>query len=384
MNGTVVAAAAVSPLPPLDVHELAHDRRAVGTPWTSVKLCMPWPAPAFSLACPGPIAFCELLTAMPTCSEPEQETAEVLNSLLLRCDPDRCLYIDIGCNIGYFAALASAHGATSECYEPTPLWLMAARRTVALNPRFVMNVREGAVVSEAVASWTEKTIKFADTHKPCGVGVNHPLAQTTWANPWTVPKISIRRLLRGRHVTLLKLDVDSIEGQLLHEATDMLVAQQTSIDSILVELGWGNFSFTGQRTWEPHPRLGDVHDLWRLQELGYDVWRINIHVNREIFDHTGHDVNQPRSEFAHEKRSYEDFLHVRSMRKLERLRRHRSSRSYPGLIGWGQSFLISTRVQLLQPMKHHAGDLEASAGAKAADYNLNRGWLPRGMFPAAT
>ena len=24
-----------------------------------------------------------------------------------------------------------------------------------------------------------------------------------------------------------------------------------------------------------------MHDLWRLQQLGYDVYRVNTHVNRE-------------------------------------------------------------------------------------------------------
>ena len=93
---------------------------AVSSVWPTVRIDPPWPAPPFSLACPRltPLAQCEHLASDSAeggragCSEPEAESAEVLTSLLMGCErsahePNNtspCLYIDIGCNLGYFAA----------------------------------------------------------------------------------------------------------------------------------------------------------------------------------------------------------------------------------------------------------------------------------------
>ena len=85
---------------------------------------MPWPAPPFALACPDSKAKCAALSelsAADRCNEPETETAEVLSSMLLGCDARPCTYLDVGCNLGFFAGLAEAHGATAECFEPYPL-----------------------------------------------------------------------------------------------------------------------------------------------------------------------------------------------------------------------------------------------------------------------
>jgi len=93
---------------------------AVSSVWPTVRIGPPWPAPPFTLACPRltSSAQCEQLASDSAeggragCSEPEAESAEVLTSLLLGCERSAhepnstspCLYIDIGCNLGYFAA----------------------------------------------------------------------------------------------------------------------------------------------------------------------------------------------------------------------------------------------------------------------------------------
>lgn len=93
---------------------------AVSSVWPTVRIDPPWPAPPFTLACPRltSLAQCEQLASDSAeggragCSEPEAESAEVLTSLLLGCERSAhepnstspCLYIDIGCNLGYFAA----------------------------------------------------------------------------------------------------------------------------------------------------------------------------------------------------------------------------------------------------------------------------------------
>jgi hypothetical protein len=91
--------------------------------------------------------------------------------------------------------------------------------------------------------------------------------------------------VRHRHTTCarqqlaqLVLDIDSKEGALLHVATHMIERNLTEVRSILIELGdfKAHMTAMGTRNWIPHPRGGDVHDLWRFQGLGYSEYRINI------------------------------------------------------------------------------------------------------------
>ena len=96
-------------------------------------------------------------------------------------------------------------------------------------------------------------------------------------------------------VTLLKIDVDSVDGALLHEATEMISRGEVVIDNLLVEIGDFGSAFAaceqpevaaraGQRQFRDmpwglcrkrghtaHPRFGDMHDLWQLQQppFGY-------------------------------------------------------------------------------------------------------------------
>jgi hypothetical protein len=95
----------------------------------------------------------------------------------------------------------------------------------------------------------------------------------------------------------LVLDIDSKEGALLHVATHMIERNLTEVRSILIGLGdfKAHMTAMGTRNWIPHPRGGDVHDLWRLQGLGYSEYRINIHTNQELFDWRVVDVNLART-----------------------------------------------------------------------------------------
>ena len=62
-------------------------------------------------------------------------------------------------------------------------------------------------------------------------------------------------MLSGRSVTLLKLDIDSKEGALLHVATHMIERNLTEVRSILIGLGdfKAHMTAMGTRNWIPHP-----------------------------------------------------------------------------------------------------------------------------------
>ena len=334
------------------------------SPIHALRLQPPWPGGAFDIFCPDSWSRCRLLNdsraaVLHDCFEPEVETFEVLVSFLHGCS-DACLYIDVGCNMGVFASYAASMGARVRCFEPSATFRSSLARTAAHYggpPRF--DFRPMAVVVEETGG------NFLDDgkgYRPCGIG--HTRASVR------VSTFALRRALldQGR-VTFLKIDIDSIDGALLHVATDLIAQAKASIDTMLVELGcmhprlqrgdckWANqLGVADQR----HPRSGDVHDIWRLQQLGYDVYRVNTHTNHEMYDWRGRDVNlHPTPRDA----SWEPRYFVRGMRQLELLRRHNSSERYGELIRRSQSVLI-TRVLLAQVRVAQPFDTEVAFGLR--------------------
>jgi len=291
------------------------------------------------------------------CFEPESDTAEVLSSLLLHCHSQQpCSYVDVGCNFGYFAAHAAALGVRSvTCVEPTPIYTEAIERTRQLNglsaSEFV--IQTAAVVSSRNMNKGKLPMSEGNAYNPCKI------ARINKTAAWLSPVVDIRSLVlrAAQPVTLLKIDIDSFDGALLHEVVTMIAAEQVEVTSILVELGDRNSATAWERGrgdthWTPTPRHGDVNDLRRLQhQLGYDIYRINIHVGREIYDWQGHDVNQLK---VPQSPGVAAMYGVRAMKKLERVL---PDADYRQLVTWGCSFLI-TKVQLAEPTVHHDFDLQ--------------------------
>ena len=359
----------------------------------------PWPGVPFRLACPHGVsqAACDLLSRRNSsawvragCFEPDPDTAGVLNSFLLGCHSRSCSYVDIGCNFGVFAAQAAALGVRSgSCYEPTPYYTKAIERTRRLNgfAEEQMRVHTVAVVPGAAAPHPRN---FSKAYNPCNIVPN----SGKWP-AWRTPERSISDVLAEgtaggtRPVTLLKIDIDSIEGALLHEIVEAIAAGRADVETIVVELGTGHHSWDRGRPQGAvlramrRPRGGDVADLWRLQhELGYDLYRLNIHVGQEIYDWRGRDINGKK---LAQPKGLEGRYGVRSMRKLDRVLPSLPRRGYAPLVTWGTSFL-ATRVQLAEPATHHtvdlrwASDIEARsgggkglAGAAVGLAALNRG-----------
>ena len=98
-------------------------------------------------------------------------------------------------------------------------------------------------------------------------------------------------------------------GGAANVATHVIEPNLTKVRSILIELG--DFkahmmvkdgdghaqldAATGFRT-----RRRRARPAWRLQALGYSVYLINVHMNMELFDWRGVDVNLPRTSASHQ------------------------------------------------------------------------------------
>ena len=352
----------------------------------------PWPGPSYPLACPiGTTAVhCNALSSIEGalkfgCTEPELDTVEVLNSFLL--GRKGSLYVDIGCNIGYHAAHAAALGARVDCYEPTPVYVQAIEQSRRLsNASHRWDVHNVAVVPDG-RMVNKKFLRLHAAYTPCGIG----LASTRARRFWDVPTMPIRDIVKGKRVTLLKIDIDSVEGKLLHTVERAIARGETFVETILVELGdndsadaWclarggdgdelDDQSYNGKERnasirCNPLPRAeqlrgGSVQDVWRLQhEHGYDVYRVNVHTGREVFDWRGQNVN---SRMAKVPQGLHPMFFVRNMRKLEWLDPRLPLNDFAPLFRFGQSYLL-TRVRMATLTKHHWYDLiNMEHGARA-------------------
>ena len=207
----------------------------------TVMITPPWPAEPYHLACPHATSheLCSRLgnstaALASDCAEPEPETVEVLTSSLLGCRSRDCLYVDIGCNLGYLAAAAAALGADVDCYEPAPYFVHAMKETIRLNGFGRVNVTQAAVyhpmIGRAQASNSPRVANgFVDvvgeTYTPCGIGVEER-RQLGGSNGnsfrFNAPAREIVGILAGRTITLLKIDIDSMDGALLQAVVWLL------------------------------------------------------------------------------------------------------------------------------------------------------------------
>eukprot|EP00316_Scyphosphaera_apsteinii_P024599 CAMPEP_0119301886 /NCGR_PEP_ID=MMETSP1333-20130426/3595_1 /TAXON_ID=418940 /ORGANISM="Scyphosphaera apsteinii, Strain RCC1455" /LENGTH=331 /DNA_ID=CAMNT_0007304093 /DNA_START=401 /DNA_END=1396 /DNA_ORIENTATION=+ len=311
-----------------------------------------------------------------------------------------CTYIDVGCSLGYFAAQAVALGARAICYEPTPVYVDAIQHSRKLNRASDESwmVHQAAVFPQKRKS----SHRMSDAYKPCGVGRN-ALRAARGQSPrgWNVPVISMDEVLRGRNVTVLKVDTDGDDGALLASVEAILAARETSVETIVVELG----DLHGLDAWclanpsnyiRGRPKSEDVTKaacahlstymrgapfdvLWRFVHVhGYDAYRLNTHTAREIFDWRGINLNKRMAPAPY---GLQPFFGVRGMRKLERLDPQFPLTKYPELLRWGQSFLL-TRVSILPIASHHELDVFSMQRAMGTHRTWHhfQGFLNNGTF----
>ena len=63
------------------------------------------------------------------------------------------------------------------------------------------------------------------------------MLRTAPSRYWEVPTLAIRDIVRGKKITLLKIDIDTVEGKLLHTVERAIARGETSVETILIELG---------------------------------------------------------------------------------------------------------------------------------------------------
>ena len=187
-------------------------------------------------------------------------------------------------------------------------------------------------------------------------------------------------------MTLLKLDIDFNEGALLRVAGQMIESGEARVESILVELG----DFSGSMAACDVPdkdvqrravrcerkrygglrlRGGNWTDVVRMQRLGFATYRINEHINRELFDWRGYNLNTKTSA---QPVGWVPLFGLRGIRRLDFIPPGNVSVESPLL--WGQSLLFS-KQRLAEPVTHNQIDLRAvSIGDQEALNVGNPAW----------
>jgi len=173
---------------------------------------------------------------------------------LLRPDD---LFVDVGANVGSYTVLAAgAVGARCLSIEPSPGTFARLRDHVLLNDL------AGRVALHQVALGSEHgEVRFTtglDT-------VNHVLAADEQNAAVTVPMRRLDDVLAGAAPTLVKIDVEGFEAQVLDGATATLAAP--SLLAILVELNGSAARYSGS----------DDVVRRKLHEAGFVAARYDVH-----------------------------------------------------------------------------------------------------------
>jgi FkbM family methyltransferase len=116
------------------------------------------------------------------------------------------LFVDVGANVGSYTVLAAAvAGADVIAFEPDPDTARYLRRNVAIN-----NIADRVEIHECALGAAEGSISFT-----VGRDTVNKVASYTDANTRLVRIEKLDAILNGREPTLIKLDVEGFEQQVL-------------------------------------------------------------------------------------------------------------------------------------------------------------------------
>ncbi|KAJ3185943.1 hypothetical protein HDU85_000857 [Gaertneriomyces sp. JEL0708] len=168
-----------------------------------------------------------------------------------------------------------------------------------------------------------------------------PPPQEKGLAPQPLQVYPVQDYLRGREVTLLKIDTDSVDGEMIDTALRLIEAKETVIQSIVTE-------FFG----------GTPDHLRRFHAEGYEIYRLNICDDRRFFDSHGNDIIsgfrdiklEPYLEEYKFQRNMKLLFHIKVKGDMEVYRKVSTPRP-----GWPEGtiqFLI-TKVNLYEPAYMH-------------------------------
>jgi FkbM family methyltransferase len=144
------------------------------------------------------------------------------------------LFVDIGANIGVYTVLAAgAVGARTVAIEPLPETFAKLGLNLRLN-----SIEDRTQAHNIGLGSTESTLRFTtglDT-------TNHVITDEHWTGPSvSVPVRSLDAVLNGQTPTLIKIDVEGWESQVLAGAPNTLC--QASLLALIIEMDGNNATF---------------------------------------------------------------------------------------------------------------------------------------------
>lgn len=199
---------------------------------------------------------------------PEPFVAQVITSFLGNClsSQRRCRAVDLGGNIGIHAAYMASLGAEVDIVEPQADLVKSIRRTMLANCwEGRVHINHGGVTADEGSDG--KNITFKGGWRLDDKSMERKRVQS-------MRLFAVQRLLRGRTIDLLKIDIDNsaIEEQLIVELERLVAAGATTVQAVVIEVSTSRV------------RAGKAHALAlalsRLQrEHGYSAYRLAHHLH---------------------------------------------------------------------------------------------------------
>lgn len=150
-----------------------------------------------------------------------EDMAFVLHALR----PDE-LFVDIGANVGVYTVLAGAVGARSVAFEPVPDTYRDLLANLAIN-----DLGERAEARNEGLGRAPGTLRFTTGEGP----VNHVVGENeASSNTLELPVVTLDAALGDRTPTLMKIDVEGFETEVLAGARDTLA--RPGLQAIVIEL----------------------------------------------------------------------------------------------------------------------------------------------------
>ena len=286
---------------------------------------------------------CELISSK-ALYEPDAHVREALASALIHCaiapaGALPCHVLDGGGNMGFFSLYAFALGAKVVYVEPQIDLVEAMRATIALNCASDQITVIHAALSPSEQPQDSRLHLTLPAFRSCQ-GVWGAASKQGGAGPGGAPFVSVDSLARlQRHWDLVKIDIDSTDSEIIERFVELIRSGAVSVTSFIVEWNGG------------HTRGAVLHAL--QQELGYDVYRLNVHDNRRFINETGWDTIAGFGKINIEP-YFEERLQQRFMRYVLKVRSLPRIEDWTPIASWGMmpEFFI-TKLPMSEPQREN-------------------------------